>query len=39
VPGVEIVELPGAGHNAHRTQPGAFADLVRRALALAAARP
>jgi pimeloyl-ACP methyl ester carboxylesterase len=32
VPGVEIVELPGAGHNAHRTQPGPFADLVRRAL-------
>ncbi len=32
---VEIVELPGAGHNAHRTQPGPFADLVRRGIALA----
>jgi pimeloyl-ACP methyl ester carboxylesterase len=30
---VEIVELPGAGHNAHRTQPAAFADLVVRGLA------
>ncbi len=29
------VELPGAGHNAHRTQPGPFADLVRRGIALA----
>jgi pimeloyl-ACP methyl ester carboxylesterase len=38
VPGVEIVELPGAGHNAHRTQPGPFADLVRRAFELAPAR-
>lgn len=33
VPGVEIVELPGAGHNAHRSQPAAFADLVRRGIA------
>lgn len=33
---VEIVELPGAGHNAHRSQPGPFADLVRRGIALAA---
>jgi pimeloyl-ACP methyl ester carboxylesterase len=38
VPDVEIVELPGAGHNAHRTQPGPFADLVRRAITLAADR-
>jgi pimeloyl-ACP methyl ester carboxylesterase len=38
VPGAEVVELPGAGHNAHRSQPGPFADLVRRALILAAAR-
>ena len=30
---VEVVELPGAGHNAHRTQPAAFADLVMRGLA------
>jgi len=37
VPGVEIVELPGAGHNAHRSQPGPFADRVRRALVLAGA--
>jgi pimeloyl-ACP methyl ester carboxylesterase len=37
VPGVEIVELPGAGHNAHRSQPGPFADMVRRGLALASA--
>lgn len=35
VPNVEEVTIPGAGHNAHRTQPRAFADLVRRALALA----
>jgi pimeloyl-ACP methyl ester carboxylesterase len=37
VPGVEVVELPGAGHNAHRSQPGPFADLVRRGLSLAGA--
>lgn len=30
---VEVVGLPGAGHNAHRTHPEAFADLVRRGLA------
>jgi len=30
---LEIVELPGAGHNAHRTHPDGFADLVRRGLA------
>ncbi len=32
---VEVVELPGAGHNAHRSQPGPFADLVRRGIFLA----
>jgi pimeloyl-ACP methyl ester carboxylesterase len=32
---IEVVTIPGAGHNAHRTAPDAFADLVRRALALA----
>jgi len=32
---VEIVEMPGAGHNAHRTHPEGFAELVRRCLALA----
>jgi pimeloyl-ACP methyl ester carboxylesterase len=26
---VEVVKVPGAGHNAHRTHPGPFADLVR----------
>jgi pimeloyl-ACP methyl ester carboxylesterase len=30
---IEVVELPGAGHNAHRSQPAAFADLVKRGLA------
>jgi pimeloyl-ACP methyl ester carboxylesterase len=38
VAGAEIVELPGAGHNAHRSQPAAFADLIRRGLTLAAGR-
>ena len=33
--GAVAVELPGAGHNAHRTQPGPFADLVRQGIALA----
>jgi pimeloyl-ACP methyl ester carboxylesterase len=32
---VDVVTIPGAGHNAHRTAPDAFADLVRRALAIA----
>jgi pimeloyl-ACP methyl ester carboxylesterase len=32
---VEIVVVPGAGHNAHRSAPVAFADLVRRGIALA----
>ena len=35
---VEIVFLHGAGHNAHRTDPEGFADLVRRGIARAAAR-
>lgn len=35
VPDVEVVELRDAGHNAHRTQPAAFADLVMRGLAKA----
>jgi pimeloyl-ACP methyl ester carboxylesterase len=34
-PRLEIHELPGAGHNAQRTQPRWFAELVRRAVALA----
>jgi len=34
---IEVVELLGAGHNAHRTQPAAFADLVKRGLAKASA--
>jgi pimeloyl-ACP methyl ester carboxylesterase len=29
VPRVQIVRVPGAGHNAHRTHPGPFAELVR----------
>jgi pimeloyl-ACP methyl ester carboxylesterase len=33
---VETVIVPGGGHNPHRTAPEAFADLVRRGLALAA---
>lgn len=35
VPGADVVELPGADHNAHRSQPGPFADLVRRGVAAA----
>jgi pimeloyl-ACP methyl ester carboxylesterase len=34
---LDVVELPGAGHNAHRTRPDAFADLVRQGLARAKA--
>jgi pimeloyl-ACP methyl ester carboxylesterase len=34
---IEVVELPGAGHNAHRSQPAAFAELVKRGLARAQA--
>ena len=36
VPGLEVVTLPGAGHQAHRGAPEAFAALVRRGLGLAA---
>jgi pimeloyl-ACP methyl ester carboxylesterase len=32
VPGAELVDVEGAGHDAHLTHPGAFADCVRRAL-------
>lgn len=32
---LEVVHLPGAGHHAHRTEPEAFADLVRRGVAVA----
>jgi len=35
LPEVEIVLFPGAGHNAHRSQPGPFADMVRLGLVLA----
>lgn len=35
VPRVEIVTIAGAGHNAHRSHPEAFADLVRRGLTAA----
>ncbi len=32
VPDIEVVELSGAGHNAHRTQPAPFDELVSRGL-------
>ena len=35
VPRVELVELPGAGHNAHRSKPGPFADPLRHGISLA----
>ncbi len=35
---VEVMVIPGAGHNAHRTRPAAFADLVRKGIARADAR-
>jgi pimeloyl-ACP methyl ester carboxylesterase len=35
IPHLEVVDLPGAGHHAHRTDPAAFAGLVRRACAAA----
>jgi pimeloyl-ACP methyl ester carboxylesterase len=35
VPDVETVLIPGAGHNAHRSKPTEFADLVRRGIARA----
>ncbi len=38
LPAVETVVLPGAGHNAHRSAPERFADLVRRGIALGAGR-
>jgi pimeloyl-ACP methyl ester carboxylesterase len=31
---MEVVTIPGAGHQAHRTDPEAFASLVRRGLEL-----
>jgi pimeloyl-ACP methyl ester carboxylesterase len=39
VPCVELVPVPGADHNAHRSDPAAFAGLVRRALERARAAP
>jgi pimeloyl-ACP methyl ester carboxylesterase len=38
VPTMEIMELPGAGHHAHRSDPEGFARLTRRASELAASR-
>jgi len=35
---MEIMELPGAGHHAHRSDPEGFANLVRRASELADSR-
>lgn len=35
VPQLELVEIPGAGHMAHKTRPDAFADLIRRGIELA----
>ncbi len=35
LPQLEVVTLPGAGHHAHRTDPEAFADLVRRGITFA----
>lgn len=32
---LELVTIPGAGHNGHRTEPKAFAAMVRRGLQLA----
>ncbi len=39
VPDVELVTLPGGGHNAHRAAPEAFAGLVHRGLARREVRP
>jgi pimeloyl-ACP methyl ester carboxylesterase len=38
VPNSEQAVVEGAGHGAHLTHPGACADLVRRAVALAVRR-
>jgi pimeloyl-ACP methyl ester carboxylesterase len=38
VPEVQIATIDGAGHNAHRSHPEAFADLVRRGITAARAR-
>lgn len=35
---VETVVIPGGGHNAHRTAPETFAELVRRGVSRAAGR-
>src|SRR5207248_3042241 len=32
---VKVVKVPGARHNAHRTHPGPFADLVRLGIRMA----
>jgi pimeloyl-ACP methyl ester carboxylesterase len=37
-PSVEVVTIPGAGHNAHRSAPDAFAALVRRGIEIGRAR-
>lgn len=36
IPGSELVDVPGAGHGAHLSHPGAFAAMVRRVVDLAA---
>jgi len=38
VPSLEIIELPGAGHHAHRSDPVGFSTLVRRSAERAAER-
>ncbi len=35
VPRVEVIRVPEAGHNAHRTHPEPFADLVRHGVRMA----
>ncbi|HEY7105948.1 MAG TPA: alpha/beta hydrolase [Acidimicrobiia bacterium] len=37
-PSVEVVTIPGAGHNAHRSAPDGFAELVRRGIVVARER-
>lgn len=39
VPGSELVVIDGAGHDAHRTHPEAFAAVVDRAVALSSTSP